>query len=158
MQCQFTNCLNEAEFQCKTCSSSIFFCGSHSVLHLTDSTHSIQKIDSNLFEKISLISLKRKIDDCMSQITFDTYSIIYQIKEASKISITNLKLMNKNIKSFEDFNAINFDSKRVLEIIENIKKLPSSTFYQDSSNQKIIESSQNKEKPLIKHSIYKSWP
>lgn len=156
MQCQFTNCLNEPEFQCKICSSSILFCATHSVQHLTDSTHSIQKIDSNILEKIALLSLNLKIEYYISQITSDTYSIIHQIKEASKISINNLKFMNKNIKSLKDFKAINFDNEKVLSIIQNIKELPLDHIKQECSNLETFESSQNKEKSSVKYSMYKS--
>ena len=99
MSCQAGDCLCGVEFECETCNPRIIFCSLHGKAHRTKYKHSVQFLDENIIEKLSILDIKIESDKLVAVLNTDLFMIIKIFKQTYR----NLFNHIKSFKSIEIF-------------------------------------------------------
>ena len=105
-------CKHRAKYSCYKCQTPKYFCKKHAGNHQLDYMHEVDlmKNDFRYF--------KKQIKSCISDIAKKTEYVIAELNQTSLKVITELKIINKNVKTLDDLNFISYDSKRISFLVE----------------------------------------
>lgn len=116
MKCVFTEaqkiCKKFATHTCSDCKYQNLYCKKHIVVHCINNQH-----QALLIEGANLKHLKQKVKECISNIGQNTNSVIAEMNRSSVYAITQLKEINKNVKSLKKFTRKIYDRKRISFLI-----------------------------------------
>ena len=113
-----SECSNSPVVICADCQNQAAFCKLHIGAHIIETKHKVLDIEQSR----SLI-LKKAIRTCINKIAQDSNDIILEIKRISLASIIELKKINKNAKSIDEFILKSFDPKRISFLIDQVSLL-----------------------------------
>ena len=154
MSCHASDCANQVEFECESCQSRIFLCNIHAKAHRTTYKHSVQFLDENIIEKLSIISFKAESSKLISLLNTDLSMIIKTFKQTYQNIFNHIKTFN-SIEQTNDFSLglykfnlfiteINKNMQEICDSFKNIGINPDINIIDLNLNSNLSEKESNK--------------
>ena len=105
-------CSHSTKYICSTCQPQEFYCKKHAGHHSLKYKHEVNEI------RFDLGYIKKQIKSCISRIAKETDYVISEIRRTSLKAITELKSLNKNVKTLNDLKITSYDTKRISFLFE----------------------------------------